>query len=418
MSASSRPPPPWGIALFVFSALVVTLFAGFLPLTMPLGMAAGGVLETGQVAPARWWLAVLVASGAYFFLSRRWPVCIRIWWTAMLVGGLALTIGLFSYRASWGQPRPAASSGFIDVTSPHRVGIVSALPLFWPEGTTPREILAGNAEGGPSMIVTRYHAHAIDRIDRDALSTIRVLIMAQPRLLQPEEMVAIDAWIRRGGRAVIFSDPLLLWPSRLPPGDPRRAPMTSLLDPLLAHWGLQLAPASTQRNDIERRMMRDGHVLMLAGASRFKMISSSKASDDAATCSLVEHDLMALCHIGMGTARLVADADLLDDRLWLADPGQPACSEAWASDIISLLDIWLIDPLSRAYPTSPLRVRDVAALIIATRWSVIAAFIWAGLGLVGQGRLSLTKLPASEVAKVSSAQSDGGAEAIKPSDTG
>ena len=67
-----------------------------------------------------------------------------------------------------------------------------------------------------------------------------LLLAAQPRALPAEELVALDAWVRRGGRLVLLADPLLEWPSELPLGDPRRPPLAFPDTGLLKHWGLRL----------------------------------------------------------------------------------------------------------------------------------------------------------------------------------
>lgn len=129
-----------------------------------------------------------------------------------------------------------------------------------------------------SPLISHLGARPLDRIDITSLRGISALVIAQPRLLQPAELVALDDWLRRGGRAVIFADPLLLWPSALPLGDPRRPPLTSLLDPLMAHWGLRLEPVLPGADGVDRRMLGAGHMLMLAGASRFTRMAQKEAS--------------------------------------------------------------------------------------------------------------------------------------------
>ena len=64
--------------------------------------------------------------------------------------------------------------------------------------------------------------------------------MAQPRAQPAEDLVALDNWVRGGGRVLLLADPMLEWPSERPLGDPFRPPPTFADTGLLAHWGLKL----------------------------------------------------------------------------------------------------------------------------------------------------------------------------------
>tara|TARA_R110000782_G_scaffold167129_5_gene259183 strand:+ start:34095 stop:35288 length:1194 start_codon:yes stop_codon:yes gene_type:complete len=370
-----------GASVFIFLLLLTALVAGLLPLVMPLGMAAGGVLETGQVEPIRWWLGGVVAVAVYVGLSGRMAWGVRLWWLAVLVSGLALVVALFGEVASSGQKRGGATMPVERMT----VGVMTALPLFWTEGQGVAGQLDRGHEGRPLIRASRHELVAIDHADAHALARVDALMLAQPRLLQPQELVAIDDWVRNGGRAVIFADPLLMWPSALPPGDARRAPMTSLLDPLLTHWGLRLEPVAERRDHVERWMLASGHVLVLAGASRFTRIGGNTE----ARCTLAEGGLMASCSVGKGQVRLVADADLLDDRLWLADLRWPERAEAHASDAVSLMDAWLANPsgTGKSMFVAPRRAVDDEALVRAMRWAIVAVLVWVGLGALGHNRI-------------------------------
>ena len=182
------------------------------------------------------------------------------------------------------------------------LAVMSALPLFWGEGG-PTAVLQG---GDQRAAITRQLAQSwdlrpIDRLDASALQHMRVLLLAQPRGLSPDELVALDAWVRGGGRVIIFADPMLLWPSALPLGDKRRAPLITLLDPLLSHWGLTLDGGV---DGAEALLEVDGKQAVGAGMGRWKAkLPGCKVSSDARWVT---------CQIGKGRALLVADADVLD----------------------------------------------------------------------------------------------------------
>lgn len=402
------------------------LLAGMMAGGLLWGLVSGGTLATGQADPVRWafaqgatmavlvslahrafraWKVPLLAFGlsgaivATFLLcglaGQYWPWASAFWLALICILVMAVANGLWAVRvAGWprwaGLASAAALLALVPIRARHeappataeaarpRLAVMTALPLFWAEGGDPAALLGAGQAPALRALARHYRLIPLDHLDPAVLSAQPMLLLAQPRLLAPAELVALDAWVRGGGRAVMLADPLLRWPGVLPPGDRRRAPVTSLLDPLLAHWGLRLEPVMPGREGIERRFLADGRLLTLAAASRF--------GGDAPGCRFVEQGLMALCHIGQGQVRLIADADLIDDRLWLADPARPIARESQAADTMALLADWLAAPLGGNGKDAgrPLNwVRDEAALMRATRWALLACLIWVGMGLGG-----------------------------------
>jgi hypothetical protein len=368
----------WGMAAWSVFLTTAVLMGGLLPLSMPLGIATGGIIDTGQLEPQRWWLAAAAAICVYTALSWRMGGSRWLYWLSVLLLGLAGTILIFCCQASSGQNR----SGYIGGIARQKVGVVSALPIFWSENKT----IAGHLQAGPDgsgmplPAASRHEWKPVDHVDAQALQSLSALLLAQPRLLQPDELVALDTWVRAGGKAVVLADPMLVWPTALPLGDARRAPATSLLDPLLTHWGLRLEPVRVGQESVSRRMLKSGHVLMTAAASRFSLLP---ATAEAVKCMLSEGGFVATCQVGSGHVQLVADADMIDDRLWLADARWPGRSEAMASDVVMLVDGWLADPSGQTLLVPPRRVVSDAALVTAMRHAILAAILWAGLGAFG-----------------------------------
>ena len=122
--------------------------------------------------------------------------------------------------------------------------------------------------------------------------------MAQPRAQAPDNLVALDHWVRTGGRLVLLADPLLEWPSKLPLGSPARPPPMFVDTGLLAHWGLRLEPPD-ERGPAIRKLAGSRIVTVSPGALFGKCLISSDR-------------LVARCHIGNGEAIVVADADFLN----------------------------------------------------------------------------------------------------------
>jgi hypothetical protein len=122
--------------------------------------------------------------------------------------------------------------------------------------------------------------------------------MAQPRAQPAEDLVALDDWVRKGGRVLILADPLLEWPSERPLGDPLRPPPMFADTGLLAHWGLRL-DAPDERGP-QRRELAGRQIVAVSPGSLF------------GRCEVSRDRLVAHCRIGRGRATIVADADFLN----------------------------------------------------------------------------------------------------------
>ncbi len=188
------------------------------------------------------------------------------------------------------EPRPA-------------VALMTGLPLQWGE-TGPFDP-ASRPAASYADLGEDFAFEPLDVLDSASLGRGRVLLLAQPQRLAPAELAELDAWIRAGGRALLLTDPMLTWPSALPPGDIRRAPPVGLLAPLLHHWGLALDTPAEAR-EVEARWNRRSLVMDSPGRLR----SAGRA------CAVEAEGWTAVCRLGLGRVRIVADADLMRDSLW------------------------------------------------------------------------------------------------------
>lgn len=292
---------------------------------------------------------------AGWIIGRRRSSAFIAMWTCL---GSWVAVLVLCGVAAQSLPSLGRQSASSSITGPReRLAIMSGLDLFWGRSRTLDDLNRG------------FEIDRLDVLSESRLADHDLLLLAQPRLLRPEELVALDSWIRSGRRAVILADPLLLWPSDLAMGDRRRPPVTSLLDPLLAHWGLRLEPATSS---VQRRFVGEGRLLLMAGSSHFTLTRSTFAR-----CRPMDNGWAVTCRVGEGKVRVIADADLLDDRLW-----QTADGRSLVADNITLLDHWLRRPMveARAWEGARIWVHSGRDVTLGLRWALLSLVIWAVVG--------------------------------------
>lgn len=229
----------------------------------------------------------------------------------------------------------ACSSGEEEVrggiqTQQERLGLFTSLPIYWAEGQDIAAMLESNSQE-PSwvraMLEERYELAPLDTLESEALEGLDQAIIAQPRALAPSENVALDEWVRGGGKALVFADPFLTQHSEFALGDPRRPFDVVLISPILARWGLSLEFDDTQSQDERVIAGPDGDFpVQLAG--RFAL---GEEGEDA-RCSLSADALIADCAIGAGQVVLIADAAMLDTE------NSTSQRKAALSDLLNRLD--------------------------------------------------------------------------------
>src|SRR4051794_13954859 len=90
--------------------------------------------------------------------------------------------------------------------------LLTSLPLVFGEGFSP----ASSGSAALEALQGKYRVVPISVAgDRD-LAKGRLLLMAHPLAQPAEDLVALDAWVRGGGRVLLLADPSLDWPSSRP----------------------------------------------------------------------------------------------------------------------------------------------------------------------------------------------------------
>ena len=172
--------------------------------------------------------------------------------------------------------------------------LLTSLPLVFGEDFS----IQGNGSPALKALQSRYRVVPISVADPPELGKGRLLLMAHPLAQPAEDLVALDRWVRGGGRVLLLADPMLEWPSKRPLGDLLRPSPMFMDTGLLAHWGLRLAGSDERGPKVEK----------LGG---FDVLTDSPG-ELSGRCSISSDRLVAHCRIGRGRATIVADADLLD----------------------------------------------------------------------------------------------------------
>lgn len=176
-----------------------------------------------------------------------------------------------------------------------QLALLTSLPIVFAEGfsleTQRNELLAA--------LEKEYEVMPVDGPEQ--LRPGGVLLAIQPQALTAERLVALDAWVRRGGRLVLLADPSLLWESELPLGDRFRPPYAYPDTGLLRHWGLTLGQEGVPAAEIVTHDLGNG---ISAEASSFGTLATSSRD-----CRLSHARTVARCRLGRGQVTVVADAD-------------------------------------------------------------------------------------------------------------
>lgn len=200
-----------------------------------------------------------------------------------------------------------------------RLGLMTSLPLYWQADADLADIAAGRAvpPWQRRAIETRFVLVPLDTLspvpalspdtpDTDPLAGLSRLAVVQPRGLAPADNVALDTWVRAGGKLLLVLDPMLTGEYEAPLGDPRRPVDSALVPPVVARWGMAVSFDAAEEPAVTQVPMGDG-TLPLALAGRIAITDPA-----AGQCRLLAGDAAASCAVGKGLVTLIADAGLFE----------------------------------------------------------------------------------------------------------
>lgn len=218
--------------------------------------------------------------------------------TALRVAVLALAIAAAVW--AWARQSDAPAAG--------RVGLFTSLPIVWNEEADLAGLLRPDAtpHWARAVLAKRGELVPLDRLAgeqaSEPLAGLDRLVIAQPRALAPDENVALDTWVRGGGRVLLLADPAMTEPSAFAFGDPRRPQDLVMLSPILGRWGLELtfdedAPGGETAAEVM------GLPVPVDRPGRFRLMGTN--------CRLWGEGVAASCGVGKGRVIVLADAAVL-----------------------------------------------------------------------------------------------------------
>ncbi len=187
-----------------------------------------------------------------------------------------------------------------------RTGLFTSLPILWNESADLADMLKPQqAEHWAKPLIAGGGAVIpLDTLSAASLKGLKYLVLAQPRALSPDENVAIDTWVRNGGKLLLLADPMLTAETMFSLGDKRRPPDIVVLDPVLNHWGLRLEAVEGGAADEQvEQVMSIAMPMHLPGRLTVT---------DPAACRAWDEGLAATCKVGKGGVLVLADAALLE----------------------------------------------------------------------------------------------------------
>jgi hypothetical protein len=211
-----------------------------------------------------------------------------------------------------------------------RLGLMTSLPLYWPHNADITDLAAGTAPlpWQRVAIASRYALVPLDTLspvpalspdtpETDPLAGLARLAVIQPRGLSPADNVALDGWVRGGGRLLLVLDPALTGEYDLPLGDPRRPVDGALIPPVVARWGLAVRFDAGQLPVVSYAPVSAGAQAGAGGSARpvpLPLALAGRIVLDAAApdCILQADAAMAVCRVGKGRVTLIADAALFE----------------------------------------------------------------------------------------------------------
>ena len=204
------------------------------------------------------------------------------------------------------------------------LGLMTSLPIYWNEGDA-FAALGSEEHELPWVrraIEQRYRISPLDSLSAaqelsgetsDPLQSIDHLAIIQPRGLSPSDNVALDDWVRGGGKLLLVLDPMLVGEYEVMLGDPRHPTVSAVIPPVVERWGYRITFDDAQ-SDKARLVTWDGLELPVVLAGAFVHAEPPDGVTLRKPQSLFADRALAHFPWGEGQVTILADAALFEPR--------------------------------------------------------------------------------------------------------
>lgn len=243
-----------------------------------------------------------------------------------LVAGL----GCLALIGACSETSPAAPGAETGTAKKRELGLNSSLPLYWPLGAEFTDLLSDQAPvpWQRAILEQEYDLKLLDTLssfedgatgaESDPLKGLERLAVIQPRGVTPSDNVALDDWVRAGGRLLLVLDPLLTGEYDVPLGNPQRPVDSALIPPVVARWGLEVSVTLFES-------FEDGFFEVPLGTANLPVGHPGTigiADPDAADCTILARGVAARCSVGAGQVMVLADAAVFETREFAGENGE------------------------------------------------------------------------------------------------
>ncbi len=237
--------------------------------------------------------------------------------TLALLGVLALAGIAWAWSTS---ERSAPDSGSI---AKPELGLMTSLPLYWPIGVSVDQVASGDFEEpwARERIEGRFLIRPLDTLspmpglvendpEIDPLEGLSHLAVIQPRGLSPADNVALDQWVRSGGKVLIALDPALTGHYPISFADPRHPALSVAIPPVIDRWGLAIAYEDHAGHD--HALEHSPSAVDLGEGKLPVQMAGTVAISEDSDCVIAADQIVVKCTIGEGVVAIVADAAVFE----------------------------------------------------------------------------------------------------------
>ncbi|WFL78000.1 hypothetical protein P7228_02730 [Altererythrobacter arenosus] len=231
---------------------------------------------------------------------------------AWLAALLALAVGLY---AAWTIAARSADR--------QPLALMTSLPIYWGEGSDMGELIAGRVDTPfvRQVLERQYELEMLDTLAAqpgvgdeaatiDPLAGVTRLFIVQPRGLGPEDNVALDKWVRAGGKLLLALDPQLTNTYAVTISDPRHPTSAALIPPVMQRWGLAMRYDEEQTFG-QRTVTVDGMDWPVVLAGELFAVGA-EGDEGRGKCSIEADGVIARCSVGAGQVTVLADAAMFE----------------------------------------------------------------------------------------------------------